>query len=90
MSYSTRAKGSAGPRATVPKLGQPPSAAVASSAVRVRPVDLNFVLLLAVLSFGVLVYAAVKRRAVFAAVAGVAFLLFAVVWAGETFGFLNV
>lgn len=54
------------------------------------PVDLAFVLLLALLAFGVLVYAAVKRRAVLAAVAGAAFLLFAVVWAGETFGFLNV
>ena len=52
--------------------------------------NIIFVLLLALLAFGVLVYAGVRRRAVLAAVAGVAFLVFAVVWAGETFGFLNV
>ena len=51
---------------------------------------LVFILLLALVAFGVLVYAAVRRRAVLAAAAGVAFLLFALIWAGETFGFLNV
>lgn len=48
------------------------------------------VLLLALVAFGVAVYAAVRKRAVLAAVAAVVFLLLAVVWAGETFGFLNV
>ena len=48
------------------------------------------VLLLALLAFGVFIFAAVRRRAVLAAISGMAFLLFAVVWAGETFGFLNV
>lgn len=52
--------------------------------------NLIFILLLALLAFGVLVYTAIKRRAVLAAVAGVTFLLLAVVWTGETFGFLNV
>ena len=42
--------------------------------------DLIFVLVLALVAFGVLVYAAVARRAVLAAVAGVAFLLFAVAY----------
>lgn len=52
--------------------------------------NLVFVLLLAVLAFAVLVYAVVGRRAVLAAVSAAAFLLLGVVWAGETFGFLNV
>lgn len=52
--------------------------------------DVIFVLLLAVVAFGVLVYAAVRRRALLAALSAAAFLLFGVVWAGETFNFLNV
>ena len=52
--------------------------------------DIAFVLLLALLAFGVLVFAIGRRRSTLAAISGVVFLLFAVVWAGETFGFLNV
>lgn len=52
--------------------------------------NIIFVLLLALAAFGIAVYAAVRRHAVLAALAAVAFLLFAVVWAGETFNFLNV
>ena len=55
-----------------------------------RPVNITFVLLLALAAFGIAVYAAVQRRAVLAATAAVAFLLFAVVWAGETFNFFDV
>jgi len=53
-------------------------------------VTIVFVLLLALAAFGIAVYAAVRRRAVLAAFAAVAFLLFAVVWAGETLNILNV
>ena len=52
--------------------------------------DIAIVLLLALVAFGVLIFAAVTRRAVLAAISGVAFLFFGIVWAGETFGFLNV
>jgi len=51
---------------------------------------LGVVLIVAVIAFGVSVYAAVKRRAVLAAVSAVVALVAGVVWAGETFGFLNV
>lgn len=53
-------------------------------------VDLTFVLLFALVAFGMAVYAAVRRRAVVAAAAAVAALVSGVVWAGETFNFLNV
>lgn len=56
----------------------------------VHTADLDFVLLLALVTLGVAVHAAVRRRAVLAAVAAVAFVLFAVVWAGETFGLMDV
>ena len=62
----------------------------AASRHRGAPVNLIFVLLLALVALGVAVYAAVKRRAVLAAAAAVVFLLFALVWAGETFNLLNV
>ena len=52
--------------------------------------ELSCVLLLAVVAFGVAVYAIVRRRAVVAALAAPVVLLHGVVWAGETFGFLNV
>lgn len=59
-------------------------------AVRVEAVDLIFVLILAVLAFAVLVYAAVRRSAALAAVSAAPFLLFGLIWTGETFGFMNV
>lgn len=52
--------------------------------------NLIFVLPLALSALGVFVYAAVRRRAVLAAFAAVASLGLSVVWAGETFGFMNV
>ena len=50
----------------------------------------SLVLLLAVVALGVAVYGAVSRRAVVAAIATAVFVLLAIVWAGEVFGFLNV
>jgi hypothetical protein len=52
--------------------------------------DLGVVLIIALVALGVSVYAAVKRRAVLAAVSAVVSVGGLLVWAGETFGFLNL
>ena len=52
--------------------------------------DIIFVFILALVAFGIAIYAAVKRHALWAAVAAVVSLLLGVAWAGETFNIVNV
>ena len=51
---------------------------------------LTFVAVLAVATFALFLFSALRRRALLASIAGMLFLLFGVVWMGETLGFLNV